>query len=184
MRNMADRSDVSTAGFQIWPRLCGLVRAMALALSFLFDANLSLAQEPSAGAIAAAKELLQAKGAANMFDPVVPGAIETAKNTLLRTNINLAKELNEVAAQLRTEYANKRLEILEEMARTYARHFTEAEVKDALAFYKTPLGKKLIEQEPRVLEETMTRIQNWADRFADEALSRIRAEMKKRGHNV
>lgn len=184
MRNLVAGSGVSAVGFE--NRHCWLwaVRALVFAVSVFAGANLSLAQEPSAGAIAAAKELLQAKGAANMFDPVVPGAIETAKNTLLRTNINLAKELNEVAAQLRTEYANKRLEILEEMARTYARHFTEAEVKDALAFYKTPLGKKLIEQEPRVLEETMTRIQNWADRFADEALSRIRAEMKKRGHNV
>src|SRR3954465_13240533 len=103
------------------------------------------AQENSPGAVAAAKELIELKGATNMFDPVVPGVIETAKNMFLQTNLSLSKDLNEVAAQLKKDYAAKRSEISTEMARTYAQQFSEKEIRDAVAFYKAPLGKKLIE---------------------------------------
>jgi hypothetical protein len=142
------------------------------------------AQEPSPAAVAAAKELMELKGATNMFDSLIPGVIETAKNTLLRTSPHLAKDLNDVATQLRTESAGKRPEINNEMARIYAQRFTEKEIKDAVAFYKTPLGKKIVEVEPQVLEASMTRIQVWADQFSDNVMTRFRAEMKKKGHTL
>ena len=43
----------------------------------------------------------------------------------------------------------------QELTRIYAAHFTEQELKDALAFFKTPLGKKLISEEPKALEASM-----------------------------
>jgi hypothetical protein len=171
-----------TSGYQKGCRAAALVFVASL---LMLGGSVSVhAQEPTPAAMATAKELIQAKGATSMFDPVVPGVIESAKNSLLRTSPQLGRELNEVAAQLRTEYAAKRGEVADEMARIYARHFTEAELKEALAFYKTALGKKLIVEEPRVLDESMSRVQAWAERFSDEALARIRAEMKKRGHTL
>jgi hypothetical protein len=142
------------------------------------------AQEPSAASIAAARDLIQLKGAASMFDPVVPGVIETAKNMFMQTNMSLAKDLNEVAAQLRKDYAGKSAEIANEMARIYAQQFSEKEIAEAVAFYRTPLGKKLIEVEPKVLEQGMTNVQNWADRFSEEVTTKFRAEMRKKGHNL
>ena len=41
-----------------------------------------------------------------------------------------------------------------EAAKLYAARFTEQELKDMVAFYKSPLGKKMIAQEPQVLDET------------------------------
>ncbi|MBX6427169.1 MAG: DUF2059 domain-containing protein [Variibacter sp.] len=157
---------------------------LLLASVLLAWSGAASAQQPTPAALAAAKELIELKGAAHMFDPVVPGVIETAKNTFLRTNPDLAKDLNEVAAQLRQEYANKRGEISDLMAQTYAQHFTEDEIKQALAFYRTPLGKKLIQEEPRILEQSMAQVQNWGDQFSEHIIGRIRAEMRKRGHNL
>lgn len=161
----------------------GLV-GLALACGLVAFAPTGSAQEPPAPAVAAAKELIELKGATNMFESVVPGVIETAKNMYLQTNTSLAKELNDIAAQLKNEYATKRTEISNEMARVYAQQFTEKEIKDAVAFYRTPLGKKLIDVEPKVLEQSMTNIQNWAERFSEEVLSKFRAEMRKKGHNL
>lgn len=163
-------------------RLAGV--ALLLAVTVGASVNVQAQTAPSAGAIAAAKELIAAKGATNMFDPVVPGVIETAKNMFLRTNPGLGKDLNEVALKLRTEYEGKRAEVENVLARTYAEKMTEKELRDAVAFYKSPLGQKLIVVEPQVLEQGMTNIQNWADRFSDEILSKMRAEMKKRGHTL
>jgi uncharacterized protein len=53
-----------------------------------------------------------------------------------------------------------------------------------IAFYKTPAGKKVIDVEPRVLEQSMTRVQSWAERFSEDMMTRFRADMRKKGHNL
>jgi hypothetical protein len=163
-------------------RLAGA--ALLVAVTVGASAHVDAQTAPSAGAIAAAKELIAAKGATTMFDPVVPGVIETAKNMFLRTNPSLGKDLNEVAQKLHTEYDGKRAEVENVLARTYAEKMTEKELRDAVTFYKSPLGQKLIVVEPQVLEQGMTNIQTWADRFSQEILTKMRAEMKKRGHTL
>jgi hypothetical protein len=92
--------------------------------------------------------------------------------------------LNEVAAQLKKEYDAKRAELLNEVARTYAQRFSEQELKDLVVFYKTPLGQKVIVEEPRALDAAMSRAQDWANNFSEEVINKMRAEMKKRGNNL
>lgn len=160
--------------------------AFALALTSLVVAGsgLASAQSSNPAALAAARELIEMKGAKSMFDAVVPGVIETVKNNFLRTNPALSKDLNEVSTQLRKEYESRRGQPLDEVAKTFADRFSLQELQGAIAFYKTPIGKKLIEGEARALEDGMQKAQEWANRFADDVLGRMRAEMKKRGHNI
>jgi hypothetical protein len=160
--------------------------AAALALAFIAWASPASAQQPqpTPGAIATAKELMQTKGATNMFDPLIPGIIESAKNAYLPTNPGLFRGLNEVAALLRTQFAARRNEIIDEIARLYAQRFTEAEMKEAIAFYRTPVGKKFVNDEPAVIDQGLARTQAWSNKLQDDVISRFRAEMKKKGHDL
>jgi hypothetical protein len=110
--------------------------------------------------------------------------IERTKMVLLQTNPMLGKDLNEVAAKLHADYAPRSAEILNEVAKVYASRFTEQELKDTLAFYKSPLGRKLITEEPAILDQSMKTAQTWADNLAQEVIGKMRAEMKKRGHDI
>lgn len=159
-------------------------RAAVLAFTCLAFTGAARAQQPSPAAVTLARELLDLKGAVNMFDPLVPGIIETVKNNYVPTNMNLIKELNEVAALLRTEFAPKRIEIINEVATLYAQRFSEQELKDVVAFYKTPSGKKFVTEEPLVIDQSLQRAQAWSQRLSEEVLARFRAEMKKRGHEL
>jgi uncharacterized protein len=157
----------------------------ALAAALLsFAAAAAQAQTPTAGAVAAARELIQAKGGGAMFEPVIPGVVESTKNTLLPTNPNLTRELNEVSAQLRKEYEAKKAELVYEVAIVYAKHFTEQELKDLVIFYRTPLGQKMLKEEPIALDESLKRAQDWSIDFSETVMGRFRAEMKKRGHQL
>jgi hypothetical protein len=147
-------------------------------------AGAALAQQPTPAAIATAKELVELKGGSQMFDPVIISIVEQTKGALLQTNPQLAKDLNDVATQLRTEFQPRRDELMNEAAKRYAARFSEAELKDLVAFFKAPLGKKMIAQEPQVLDETFSFVQQWGPRVAEEAMNRYRAEMKKKGHNL
>jgi uncharacterized protein len=156
----------------------------ALALAFAVCGGTADAQQPSPTAIANAKELITVKGAVALYQPIVPGVIEQAKNVLLQTNPMLGKDLNEVAAKLRAEYASRSAEVVNDVAKLYASRFSEQELKDALAFYKSPLGRKLLVEEPTILDQSMKNAQTWANRLSEEIIGKIRAEMKKRGHDI
>ena len=158
--------------------------AAMLAAGLLVSIETARAQKPSTGAIATAKELITAKGGNALFEPIVPGVIEQARGVFLRANPTLGKDLNEVAAKLRTEYVSRGAELLNDAARIYASRFTEQELKDALAFYKSPLGRKLLTEEANVLDQSMKNAQTWADKLSEEVIAKIRTEMKKRGHEI
>lgn len=101
--------------------------------------------EPSAATMAAAKELVEMKGAAKAFDPIIDGVIEYHKNFMLSNNPTMGKDLNEVAAILHTEFQSRRADLQQNIVRVYAQHFTEQELKEIIAFYKSPVGKKMVE---------------------------------------
>jgi uncharacterized protein len=140
------------------------------------------APQPSAAAVALARDVIVAKGASAMTEPLVRGVIESVKNSFVPTNPNLTRELNDVAAALHKELDGKNSEVLEQMARAYAARFTEQDLKDLLVFYKTPLGQKYLREEPNAIEDGLKRAQQWADTFTDTVMSRMRAEMQKKGH--
>lgn len=158
--------------------------ALVAALSLVVTTGAIQAQQPSATAVDLARQVILIKGGNAMFDPIVPGVIETAKNNFLPTNPGLSKDLNEVALQLRREFDPKRAELLTEVARVYAERFTEQELRELVAFYKSPLGQKVVIEEPKALDASMSRAQDWANNFSELVMSRMRAEMKKRGHDL
>jgi uncharacterized protein len=142
------------------------------------------AQPVTPAATAAAKELVDLKGAAQMFDPVIVGVVEQTKGALLQTNPQLSKDLTDVGNQLRNEFGPRRSEIIDAAAKAYAARFSEPELKEIVAFYKTTAGKKMLQQEPLVLDDTFGFIQQWQGRISEEVMNRFRAEMKKKGHNL
>jgi hypothetical protein len=142
------------------------------------------AQEPSANAVAMAREVIVLKGGNILFERVVPGVIENAKNSFIPTNPQLGKQLTEVAELLHKELDPKRAEIVNEVARIFAQRFTEQELKDIVTFYRSPAGKKLAVEEPNTIELSMKRAQAWAEDLSDKVMTRFRVEMKKKGHDL
>jgi hypothetical protein len=161
-----------------------IARAIVLAFALAALAAPARAQQPSPGTLAAARELMEIKGVNQLVEPVVIGVVEQTKGTILQTNPGLSKDLDVVGAQLRTEYEARSSEITNEIVRLYAQRFTEQELKEASAFYKTPTGKKMLAEEPKILDESYARIRVWATKLQDEVTGRVRAELKKRGHNL
>jgi len=159
-------------------RTVGAVAIACLALTQGAQAQ----QQPSAAAVALATQLLELKGGLGAYDPAIDGVIVHHKGVLLQINPNLAKDINDVEQLMRKEGAARREELHKEIALGYASAFTEQELKDMIAFYKTPLGKKMIEQEPKAGEDATKRAQVWIDRYAETVIAKMRAEMKKRGH--
>jgi hypothetical protein len=142
------------------------------------------AHPPSQAAVLLAKQILEIKHADSIFDPLVRGVVIKTRDFFMQSNFMWGKDLNEVADNLIKQYSARAGELMNDAARIYASHFTEPELKQLLTFYQSPLGQKLIDQEPKAADESMTSAANWADKLSEEVINKMRAEMKKRGHDM
>jgi hypothetical protein len=157
-------------------------RGMLLAAALVAFGSAAYAQQPSAAAIATAKELVAVTGVTNLFKPLIPGVIEQAKGLFLQQNPALNKDVNEIGANLRTELEPRLSELSTEVAKLYASRFSEQELKEVLAFYKSPVGQKLILEQPMVIDMGVRFAQDWANKLSEVVTARMRDELKKRGH--
>jgi hypothetical protein len=144
----------------------------------------SAAHQPSPAALSLAKQILELKHVEDVFKPLIRGVVIKTRDVFMQTNFMWGKDLNEIAANLEKEYSVRTKELLDRAARIYATHFSEPELKQLLSFYQSPLGQKIIDEEPKALDESMTMAGTWADDFSQDVINKMRAEMKKRGHDL
>lgn len=155
---------------------------VAIALAAAAPGAYAQGPQPSAATLATAKQLVQVTGATALFSPLIAGVVEQSKLLYLQQNPMLQKDLNEIAAQMRTDLQPRFVEVTNEVARQYATHFSEQELKDILAFYQSPTGKKLLLEQPKVVNSSMQFAQTWANKLSTEVTAKMREELKKRGH--
>src|SRR6185437_13332130 len=101
--------------------------------------------------MATARQLVTVTGATALFSPLVAGVVEQAKLLYLQQNPALRKDLNEIAAKMRKDLQPRFKEVEDEVAQLYAQHFSEQELKEILAFYQSPVGKKVLQEQPKVV---------------------------------
>jgi len=173
--------------------LSGIFLAAGLAVGLVLASVPASAQQSAASpakppaspaAIAAAKEILTMKNASAMYAQAVPSVVEQTKTSLLQSNLNYQKDLNEVAVIVAQSLAGREKEIGDGMAKVYADAFTEQELKDLVAFYKSPLGAKLLTAEPQAIQASIAYMRQWGQAFSQVVTAQFRAEMHKRGKDI
>lgn len=142
------------------------------------------AKPPSPGAILLAKQIVDIKDVRAVFQPIVRGVVQKAKDVFLQTNFMWEKDLNAVADDVQKKYDPRVGELVDATARIYATHFTEPELRELLTFYQSPIGQKMLVEEPKVLDESMIHAGTWADDLSQQVMADMRVEMKKRGHDM
>jgi hypothetical protein len=138
----------------------------------------------SPAAIAAAKEILGLKNVSAMYANAIPSIVQRPKESILQNNLNYQKDLNEVAITVAQTLAGREKEIGEQMAKIYANDFTEQELTELVKFYKSPLGAKLLSEEPKAISASIAYMNQWAQAFSEEVNGYFRAEMRKRGKEI
>ncbi len=95
------------------------------------------------------------------------GQARTLRPELPASNFQVMRE--EIVEALRAKLGDLMIAI----APAYGRHFTHEEVKGLLAFYRSPLGAKLIHETPLLMQETTAIGQAWGQELVPEFTRRI-----------
>ncbi len=156
---------------------CFAVLAGALAAS-----SLAVGANPTPAALLTAGEIVKKTGATELFGPLIAGVVEQAKLLFLQQNPGLSKDLNEISAKMRADLSPRMSELTGEVVQLYAAQFTEQELKDLLVFYNSPVGKKLLTEQPKIINASLKFAQDWANKLSDEVTAKMRTELIKKGH--
>jgi hypothetical protein len=156
------------------------VWAAAVALTLMSPAAFA-ADAPN---IALAKQMLQVTHGDAVFTPLIPGVVEQARLFYMQQNPALGKDLTEVATKIRNDLQPRFAELIDDLAKIYADAFSEQEMKEIIAFYQTPAGKKMLDQQPKLVDASMNFAGNWANKLSEEVTAKMREELVKRGHKL
>lgn len=170
-------------------------RLAAASLAMLLSVGAAIAQAPapspsapvasvSQSHLQAGREVVTGSGMSRSFDAILPQFVTEVRQTFTTTRPELTKDLNEVIEQVRPEIEARKEEMVTTAAQVFASRLTEAELKDIGTFFNSPSGKRYVETQPLILDEMFKEMQAWTQRLSEFVVTRIRAEMKKRGHDI
>lgn len=163
-----------------------LNRSAAILCALALWAGPAFAQNPpayTAGHLAAARELIQLTGGLAAVDEMLPAFGEQIKKSSV-ARPELTKDLDDVLAKLKPELDMQKQQALNLVAATYAKFLTEQEIRDTIAFFKTPSGAKYIGIQSQLVDEAVDDVTAWSQQAGEYVMVRVRAEMGKRGFQL
>jgi uncharacterized protein len=106
-------------------------------------------------------------------------------NSLKKVNPNIPQATWDDFSRLGSEEFKKSLAELQEPVITiFDKNFTDGEIKQLIAFYKTPLGQKVVTQMPVVMQQSAQLGQAWGQQVGARVAERIRAAAKQKGYEL
>jgi uncharacterized protein len=162
-----------------------MIRAAAMAIALLVAAPAFAQQKAPANvdpkAITAAKELLVAMGSMKQFEVAINTMSRGMAQAFKQQAPAKGKEIDEVMELMAAKFNARKEEVLGMVAPLYAEKFTLAELTEIGAFYKTPIGQKMIATQPEILQRSMQLGMAWGQAIGQEVEAEARKELKKRG---
>ena len=159
-------------------------RLMAVALAVLAIAAMASeirAQAPDPARLAAAKDMMEASRVDTQFEQVIPLLLDRMKESFRALAPDKQGVIDGVFEQMQSKFLSRRGELLDEIAVLYARRLEAAEMKAVAEFYRSPVGSKLIDAQPEIMQQSMMAGQRWGQRIGREIEEEARRELKRRG---
>ena len=178
------------------PFLTRAAGALALAISV---ASPALAQDaaqtpaaPAAPAVpeaapshtAVAVEFLTISGVTKGFEDMIPQFLDQVRQRYVGQRPEIAQMINDASLAVVPEFVKRRDELNKELAKIYTTRFTEDELTQMVAFYKTPAGQKFSSMQSEVLQASVPVVQAWSRKLSTDMAARIKEEVGKQGQKL
>lgn len=142
------------------------------------------AAPPSPAQLALARSVLVESGVASSFRLIIPQYLEQIALSVTRTRPEMIADLNLVLAVVRPEFDRKVDEMIDSAAQLYTQRFSQKELEDVAAFFKSASGRKYVGMQPVLMSDMFVAMQAWSQKISVDMMSRVREEMRKKGHEL
>ncbi len=138
----------------------------------------------SASQIALGRRLVIASGMSRSFTIIIPQFMDQIATGLAQTRPELIRDLNTVLSDLKPEFDKQADEMIDTAAQIYAKRLSEQDLKAAVGFFESAAGKQYVETQPAFLGDVVAAMQAWQGKISTNMMTRVRTEMKQKGHDL
>ena len=116
-----------------------------------------------------------------MLDATIPAIMPLVHKALPDISDTAFAELQ---ASVRDEMMKSLPSLLSAEACLYVRHFSRDDISALVAFYKSPLGQKLITENPAIIKEALPLGKAWGEQAGRAALEHVIARYRNKGEKA
>lgn len=161
-------------------------------ISFMLAAAPAMAEQtaqpgapaPAPAQLALARAVVIDSGIASSFQIIIPQFLDQIGVTLTRTRPELISDLNVVLADIKLEFDKKADDMIDTAARLYSQRLSEKELEDVSNFFKSQSGRKYVGSQPILMNDMFVAMQAWSQKISVDMMTRVREEMRKKGHEL
>jgi len=132
-------------------------------------------------ALAAAKEVLAFAGSARQFETIMPLMSRQLEASFLKLQPGHSAEIHEIMSRVIERASGRKQELADNIAVLYAERMTADELRQIVAFYKSPAGTKLLQVQPEIIQQSVAIGQIWGKKIGEEIREEVRKELRNRG---
>src|SRR5438128_287559 len=127
-------------------------RLLLIASLLLTSICVARAETPSPDAMSAARSLVSTMKLSDQYRALLPGILLSLKPALVQDRPEIERDYNAMMPTIIDAFEPYYVAMLTDIAAIYAANFTAAELREIEAFYSQPVGRKLLEKNPAIIQ--------------------------------
>ena len=159
-------------------------RPLIVASLLLFSICASSAQTPSPDAMTAARSLVTTMKLPEQYKTLLPAILLTLKPALVQDRPEIERDYDAMMPMIVDAFTPYYTAMLDDVATVYANNFTLGELREIEAFYRQPVGQKLLEKTPSLMQQSNQVSQDASRKAADDLRTRLSEALRQKGHKL
>ncbi len=157
---------------------------LLIACMSLWMASAARAETPSSEAMTAARSLVTTMKLADQYRALLPGIVLSLRPTLTQERPEIERDFDAMTTTIVDAFSPYYTTMLDAAATVYASNFTVEELHQIEAFYRQPVGQKLLEKTPAIAQQNRQIGQDVSRKAAEELRKRLTEALRQKGHKL
>jgi uncharacterized protein len=160
-------------------------RRLSIIVSILLlSIGASQAQTPSADAMTAARSLVMTMKLSDQYKALLPAILLGLRPAVVQDRPEIERDYDAMMPMLADAFAPYYSAMVDDIATVYANNFTAGELREIEAFYRQPIGQKLLEKTAIIAQQSMQVGQEASRKAAEDLKGRLTEALRQKGHKL
>jgi hypothetical protein len=159
-------------------------RLLIIASMLVFSICAAPAQTPSPDAMTAARSLVTTMKLSDQYRALLPGILLGLRPALTQDRPEIERDFDAMLPTVVEAFAPYYNAMVDNIATVYANNFTAGELREIEAFYRQPVGQKLLQKSAALAQQSNQVGQDSSRKAADELRARLTEALRQKGHKL
>src|SRR5579871_5642633 len=159
-------------------------RLLIVACLSLMPALPVRAETPSTDAMTAARSLVTTMKLADQYKALLPAILLSLRPELTQDRPEIERDYDAMMPMVADAFTPYYTSMVDGIAAIYAANFTADELRQMEAFYRQPVGQKMLEKLPVISQQALAVGQEIGRKAAEDLRQRLSEALRQRGHKL